>query len=102
MITAIVTYKRPGGPATEEQKAESRKSAEKFRDVPGLIRKNFLYSEDGIGGGVYTWESREAAEAFYSGPMMQGLRDRVGEVDIQYFDTFVIVDNERGALKTAA
>lgn len=102
MITAIVTYKNKGGPASPEQIAESQKAAENFRDIPGLIRKNFLYSEEGIGGGVYTWESREAAEAFYNSPRMDAFRERVGPVDVRYFDTYVIVDNERGELKTAA
>ena len=102
MITAIVTYKRAGGPASQEEIEASIKAAENFRDIPGLIRKNFLYSEDGIGGGVYTWESREAADAFYSSPRMDAFKERVGPVDVQYFDTYVIVDNERGALKTAA
>ena len=102
MITAVVTYKHKGGPATKEQIATSQKAAESFRDIPGLIRKNFLYSEEGIGGGVYTWESREAADAFYSSPRMEEFKKRVGPVDVQFFDTYVIVDNERGALKTAA
>jgi quinol monooxygenase YgiN len=102
MITAIVTYKRDGGPASPEQIKASQEAAKNFRDIPGLIRKNFLYSEDGIGGGVYTWENREAAEAFYSSPRMQEFEKRVGPVDIQYFETHVIVDNERGELKTAA
>ena len=31
----------------------------------GLLRKNVIYQE-GVGGGVYLWESREAAEAAYS------------------------------------
>ena len=102
MITAIVTYQGKAGPATEEEVRASVAAAENFRDIPGLIRKNFLRRDDGKAGGVYTWESREAAEAFYSSPRMDAFRERVGEVDIQYFETPVIVDNEKGALKTAA
>jgi hypothetical protein len=102
MITAIVTYNGPSGALSDEQIGAAQKAGENFRDIPGLIRKNFLHRADGVAGGVYTWESREAAEAFYSSRRMDAFRERVGVVDIQYFDTHVIVDNERGELKTAA
>jgi hypothetical protein len=32
----------------------------------GLIRKQFIYAEDGWAGGVYLWKTRADAEAFYS------------------------------------
>ena len=42
--------------------AGASKSAPLYREVKGLIRKDFLNGEDG-GGEVYLWESRAAAEA---------------------------------------
>jgi hypothetical protein len=53
MITAIVTFKLPPG-ITRAQWLENIKVASaRFQNVPGLIRKQFLYSDKGIGGGVY-------------------------------------------------
>jgi hypothetical protein len=46
--------------------------------VPGLIRKQFIYAEDGWAGGVYLWKTRADAEAFYSGPWLAGIRQRYG------------------------
>jgi hypothetical protein len=49
-----------------------------LRDVPGLIRKQLIYAEDGWAGGVYLWQTRAAAEAFYAGPWLAGIRERYG------------------------
>jgi hypothetical protein len=70
-----------------------------FRDVPGLIRKQFIYAEDGWAGGVYLWETRADAEAFYSGPWLAGIRQRYGmDPQIKYFHTACITDNTTGAV----
>jgi hypothetical protein len=58
--------------------AHFRRIAPGFREVPGLIRKQFIYAEDGWAGGIYLWETREEAEAFYTGPWLDGIRERYG------------------------
>jgi hypothetical protein len=45
---------------------QARTSAPNYRGIPGLVRKYYLYGDDRTGGGVYLWNSREAAERFYS------------------------------------
>lgn len=41
--------------------------AENYLAVPGLIRKYFGFTEDAASViGIYLWESKEAADAFYS------------------------------------
>jgi hypothetical protein len=67
MITAIVQYKLPPHIDLAACAAHFRTIAPDFRAVPGLIRKQFIYAEDGWAGGVYLWQTREAAEAFYTG-----------------------------------
>ena len=95
MITAVVTYKHKGGPATKEQIAASQKAAESFRDIPGLIRKNFLYDpEKGQGGGAYTWPSVEAAQRGHDAAWRAKIREMYGsDPVIRYFETPVLVDN---------
>jgi hypothetical protein len=54
---------------TREKWRERNKSVSpRFQKIPALIRKQFLYDDNGNGGGMYLWENREAAEACYSGP----------------------------------
>lgn len=101
MITAIVRFKLPAG-VTREQAAELyRGSAPKYRDMPGLVRKYYLFGE-GYGGGVYLWESREAAERVYTPAWRAMLTERYGAApEITYLDTDVIVDNDSKAIWTA-
>ncbi len=104
MITAIVQFKVGPGADKAQISENMKKVAPKFEGMPNLIRKNFLFDGDnGVGGGVYTWESREAAEAVYAegGPWRQSIRDIYGvDPDITYFETPVIVDNKMGEIQT--
>lgn len=106
MITAIVQF-TVSSDTTREQVFENMKNvAPKFKNMPGLIRKNFLFDGDrGIGGGVYTWETREAADAVYAegGPWREAIRNLYGvEPEIIIFETPVIVDNAIGEIRSAA
>ena len=74
MITAIVQYRLPPGIDLRACAEHFRKIAPGFRTVPGLIRKQFIYADDGWAGGVYLWKTRADAEAFYSGPWLAGIR----------------------------
>ena len=103
MITAIVTFDLPDGTSREDYFAQAEEISARFQSVPGLLRKNFLYNEDGTGGGAYTWQNREAANAFYNDAWRENLQKMFGATpDIRYFDSAVIVDNEAGDIKIAA
>ena len=91
MITAIVQFKLPPHIDLAACAAHFRAIAPGFRDV---IRKQFIYAEDGWAGGVYLWQTRAAAEAFYSGPWLDGIRERYGtDPHIKFFETACITDN---------
>ena len=97
MITAIVRYRLPPSIGREECLAHFHKIAPGFGGVPGLIRKQFIWSEHGIAGGVYQWESLADAHAFYGGSWRDGIRARYGmDPEIEYFTTFAITDNPGG------
>jgi hypothetical protein len=98
MITAIVLYDLPDHIGLEECRAHFAKIAPDFLRVPGFLRKQFICQRVGkIAGGAYMWESQEAAEAFYSGPWVEGIRARYGcEPRISYFETVAIADKASG------
>jgi len=94
MITAIVQYKLPPNISHADCERHFHKISDNFRDVKGLHRKNFIWAADGWAGGVYLWETMEAARAFYSGPWADGIRERYGmDPEIRYFETAAITDN---------
>nr|WP_087575918.1 hypothetical protein [Sphingomonas sp. CDS-1] len=97
MITAIVRYDLPASLERSACEAHFRKIAGGFGEAKGLIRKQFLWSESGVGGGVYQWENIESAKAFYQGPWLNGILERYGNYPkIEYFITAAIVDNPGG------
>jgi len=97
MITAIVQYRLPPQIDTAACAAHFRTIAPDFRAVPGLIRKQFIYAEDGWAGGVYLWQTWQDAEAFYAGPWLDGIRQRYGmDPQIKFFETACITDNATG------
>jgi len=106
MITAIVQFKVSSDTTREQVFENMRNVAPKFQNMPGLIRKNFLFDgERCIGGGVYTWETREAAEKVYAegGPWRQAIRNLYGvDPEITIFETPVLVDNAIGEIRSAA
>ena len=94
MITAIVQYRLPPSINQAACAAHFRGIASGFRTVRGLIRKQFIYADDGWAGGVYLWRTRADAERFYSGPWLDGIRERYGmDPEIRYFHTAAITDN---------
>jgi len=94
VITAIVKFPLPEGTTRETAKELFEGSAPNYKGAPGLVRKYYLYGEGPTGGGVYLWESREAADRQYSDAWKTMISERYGTApDITYFDTPVIVDN---------
>ena len=104
MITAIVRFALPKSVTSEKAAEMYRGSSLKYHGMPGLIRKYYLYDpETSSGGGVYLWESREAADRVYTAEWKAGLTERYGTPpQIQYFESPVIVDNALPEKRDAA
>ena len=95
MITAVDRYHLPSSIDRKGGLAHYGKIAPDFRGVKGLINKHFRYGDHRIAGGVYQWETRKDAKAFYSGPWLAGIIERYGtEPEIEYFTVFCITDNQ--------
>ena len=74
MYVAIVQIPTGKKRSREEAIAAGKASAPMYLGMKGLIRKDYLNGEEG-GGGVYVWESREAAEAWHGDPEYKPLID---------------------------
>ena len=100
MITALVQFKLPKPMTTDKALAVFAETAPKYREVKGLIRKYYLLSEDGeIAGGVYLWQSREAAEQLYTDDWKSFIFQKYGtKPSVTYFASPVIVDNLIGRI----
>ena len=102
MISTIVQFKLPSPISRAKAQEVFMGTAPKYRESAGLIRKYYLLSDDGsTGGGVYLWQSREHAEAWFTPQWREHiLRTYDAEPQVQYFETPVVVDNVTGDIET--
>ena len=98
MITVTVTFHLPTPVAREDMKRLSLGTAEKYRKIPGLLRKYYVRSEDGATvGGIYLWKNRTAAEALYTEDWRKTVQAAYGAAPlVAYFECAVVVDNLSG------
>jgi heme-degrading monooxygenase HmoA len=99
MIVVQVLF--PQAPVSpEEATAQAERSAPNFRNRPGLLSKHYLREpETGLGGGVYVWESRAQAEAYFTAEWRARMAATVGaEPQVRYFEVPLVVDNTRAAV----
>jgi hypothetical protein len=99
-VIAIVSFKLPQKQTLEQATATFQATAPKYLNMPGLVRKNYFLTEDGTrAGGVYLWESRQAAERVYTPEWKAFVRGKYGnDAEIVFVDTPVLVDNEQGRI----
>ena len=95
LISVITRFPLPTGATADQIRAAFEAAAPEFRNVPGLVRKQFLHSKDGrTAGGVYLWNDECAARAFMNERVAPMIREKF-QVDptIEFYDSPVIVEN---------
>ena len=100
MIIALVQIPLPGGKRPHDFVTEqSLGSATIYKDVKGLRRKYYLNNEAG-GGGVYEFDNRENAEAWFHDGWADWMESRFGvRPTLTLFDCPVVLDNEAGEVR---
>jgi len=93
MITAVVRFRLPEG-TSDDAKAMFEKSAPNYRGVPGLVRRTTFTERIEPEGAFYLWNSREAAERFYSEAWKSMIAQRYrAQPEISFYDTSIVVEN---------
>ncbi|HOW56365.1 MAG TPA: YdhR family protein [Smithellaceae bacterium] len=102
MITALVQFNLPQKFSREKAREVFLSTAPKYQEIPGLIRKYYLLTQDGkTAGGVYLWNSQEDAERLCTEEWQQFILGKYGVLpSVTYFATPVIVDNVTGKIIT--
>ena len=93
-VLTVVTYALPKGTNREQAVQMFRDSIPRYMATEGLLRKNVLYRE-GLGGGAYLWESREAAERAYSPEWVAYMTEKYDHPpSIEYYEMPITMDRE--------
>ena len=95
MITVITRFAVPANISASQMEAAFTEAAPAFRNVPGLIRKQFLLSADGrTAGGVYLWQDEESARDFMQQRVAPMIREKFHvEPTIEFYHSPVLVEN---------
>lgn len=98
MIVAQVLFSLPEPLAPEAARSYIESTIPHWKQTEGMIRKYFVASEDGREvGGVYLWESREAADAVYTDEWQRRVTRAFGAAPrITYWDCTAVLDNRFG------
>lgn len=72
-------------------------TAPKYEKLDGLIRKYYLMTEDGrTAGGIYLWESKAKAEAWYTAQWVANMTAAWGAAPLlEYLECPIVVDSAR-------
>jgi hypothetical protein len=95
LITVVTRFQLPPGLTAGQIHAAFDEAAPGFRNVPGLVRKQFLRSKDcRVAGGVYLWNDEQAARAFMNDRVAPMIREKF-HVDptIEFYDSPMMVEN---------
>lgn len=99
MILELVLFKSPPGMDRAAVMEDAKHTIPRWRANVDLLRKHYILGDDGTGGGVYIWPSKEAAQKGHDAAWRESVRKRTGaEPVIRYFDLLMIVDNENGSV----
>lgn len=87
MIVELVIIKNREGITLEEEYSDARHGAEVWLAHPDLIAKHFIRDGE-VGGAVYFWPSKEAAQRAHDDRWKEGVLARTGgnPPEIRYFD----------------
>ena len=94
MIVEIVSFKLPPPTSREATVALYNKTAPNWLANPDLVEKYYFFdAERSLGGGVYVWRSREAAERWHGEDYRNMIRSLYGsEPHIEVREALIHVD----------
>lgn len=96
MIVAVVNFPLPAAMSLSEYKSKMLQTVPRYQDMPGLLRKNYIYDGNRhLGGAVYVFETKAHADACFSEEFVKRVTAGYGAPEIRYFDTPVLIDNEK-------
>lgn len=100
MIAELVFFDMPPGTTREDALVLYKKTAEKWLANPDLIQKYYYFDPvNKVGGGVYVWKDRAAAERWHGSEYRQMVQATYGSPPrIQILDALLHVDPKAGTL----
>ncbi len=95
MIGVFVTFRYTDGFSAEKIEKIATGARQKFVAMPGLRSKAFTFDTDAkTATNFYVWESREAARAFFTPQLVEGVTGLYGvRPEVQFVEIAALVEN---------
>ena len=97
-VAVVVKFSPYPGLDRAQLEAAMIKSVPMYKNLPKLIRKYYVISDDLSYGGIYLWEDRAAAEAWFTDSVAwsNGVSRSTGVApEITYLDVPFVIDNQQ-------
>ncbi len=103
MHTVMWIFKIPTDTTKDMLRQIIKDSAHTYLNIPGLIRKYYGISEDGRAlTGIYLWETKEQAEAFYTPEWIALVTKRWNSLPARTsWETPMVVESAAGILTSS-
>ncbi|MGZ6066579.1 MAG: DUF1016 N-terminal domain-containing protein [Polyangiales bacterium] len=97
MIGTFVTFRYPDGFSAEKLHAIAAEAQHKFEGMPGLRSKAFTVDAAAKQAvNFYVWQSREAADAFFTPQLVEAVTALYGaRPDVRFVEIAALVDNAK-------
>ena len=101
MHIVISTFSIPEGVSRDDLVEKFTQSAPIYRDLEGLIAKQYLLGDGAeTAGGVYVFDNRAAADAWFTPERIAWAEDRYGKITLQHFNVPIDLTTSPTAINT--
>ena len=100
MISVVINFPVPEDITPEAYKDKMKDTVPRYQNIPGLMRKNYIFNEKSrVGGGIYNFDNLEDAKACFDEAWQKRVETNFGKPEITYFDTLIELDNVLNTVK---
>jgi len=95
-VATLVQIPIPSGVSNDLVRDGFAGAEETYRNVRGLLRKNFIIGEEGTFGGVYLWDSLASAEEWLDDRWRQRVTDTYGTPPtVEWFEVPIVLPSRK-------
>ena len=95
-VATLVQIPIPPGVTNDLVRAGFAGAEETYRNVKGLLRKNFIIGERGTFGGVYLWDSMASARTWFDDQWRQRVVDTYGNPPaVEWFEAPIVLPSRK-------
>ncbi len=95
-VGTLVLVATPPGTSKAQLKQAFEASIPAYRNIPGLLRKYFIVTDDGQFGGIYLWKDQASAQQWFTEAWKERVLKTYGSAaTLEWFDTPILLPSQQ-------